>query len=559
MRRLRAYVVGGMCVGVVLLGVAYLYENRTTFPQYHLLKVKLMGDVASSQILAAYGTQFVPEQHLLFTEEHDGELRPRWAFRPSHAVPTYPVPVVDDTNGDGVAEVYVGSYTRKLSVLDGRDGSRLWDWELPFGVVGGIAVGVTDLDNDGEKEVVFGSNWTLPIRVYALRTDPELEDGERLKWVRNVSGDFIEAGFSIVEGAETFVLAAPRDALYSRASLNVIGKSGNFHYAPITGIDVCLNRIAVGAMRPGGDPIIVHGSHAFYGAQYGHRLTAWELNTGQALWSTELPGDTGYQNHQVVDVDFDGRQEIVAFVRPSHLLGNGSDNPRWRPPSMGGEGPDSVFVLNGETGEIIGTLDGGIFGSLPDEKILLVSDNGYPYEFPTAPTGLKAVDVEGHVLYRLPEVSFGVRFAGDGRYRLVNLAYVPSADELEARTRKIKGRDLTSEELASSKCDIGGACFSRLVYDVYDARTGAREQHLVAPLSLPEYENPSDYGVFGLPADELLFTTLADTDGDGNWNALIQIRDFIVDVHLPIRVHQSYDQYAPIAYRNVSNAGRMYD
>ena len=53
MRRLRGYVVGGMCVGVVLVGVAYLYENRTAFLQYHLLKVKLMGDVASSQILAS--------------------------------------------------------------------------------------------------------------------------------------------------------------------------------------------------------------------------------------------------------------------------------------------------------------------------------------------------------------------------------------------------------------------------------------------------------------------------------------------------------------------------
>ena len=537
LRRFRGYVVGGMCIGVVLLIVAYLYENRVTFPQYHLLKIKLMGDAAARQILAAYETQFVPEQHVSFTEQLDGELRPRWAFRPSHAVPTYPVPVVDDTNGDGVAEVYLGSYTRELYVLDGRDGTRLWDWKLPFGVVGGIAVGVTDLENDGEKEVIFGSNWTLPIRVYALRTDPGLAHDERLKWVKNVSGDFIEAGFSIVRGPETFVVAATRDAPYSRGSLNVIDESGNFHYAPITGIDVCLNRIAVGAMRPGGDPIIVHGSHAFYGAKYGHRLTAWELNTGQALWSTELPGDTGYQNHQVVDVDFDGRPEVVAFARPSHLLGDGSDNPDWRSPAMGGEGPDSVFVLNGETGEIVGTLDGGIFGSLPDEKILLVSDNGYPYEFPTSPTGLKAVDVEGHVLYRLPEVSFGVRFAGDGRYRLVNLAYVPS----------------------SSECDIGGTCFSRLVYDVYDARTGAREQHLVAPLSLPEYENPSDYGVFGLPADELLFTTLADTDGDGNWNALIQIRDFIVDVHLPIRVHPSYDPYSPIPYRSVSSAGRMYD
>ena len=565
LRRFRGYAVGGMCIGVVLLIVAYLYENRQMFPQYHLLKVKLMGDVASRQILAAYDTQFVPEQHVSFTEQLDGELRPRWAFRPSHAVPIYPVPVVDDTNGDGVAEVYLGSYTRELYVLDGRDGTRLWDWKLPFGVVGGIAVGVTDLENDGEKEVIFGSNWTLPIRVYALRTDPGLADDERLKWVRNVSGDFIEAGFSIVRGPETFVVAATRDAPYSRGSLNVIDESGNFHYAPIAGLDVCLSRIAIGTMRPGGGPVLVHGSHAFYGAKYGHRLTARELNTGQLLWSTELPGDTGYQNHQVVDVDFDGRPEIVAFARPSHLLGNGSDNPRWRPSSMvGGGAPDSVFVLNGETGEIVGTLDGGIFGSIPDENILLISDNDYPYRSAINPTGLKAVDAEGHVLYRLPQVSFGVRFAGDGRYRLVNLTYIPASSEctvggLEVCTKRTL-ETLAALNRTESQVQDDHQDFGRLVYDVYDSRTGAREQHLVAALSLPAYERTADYGVFGAPPpDEVMFSTLADTDGDGSWNALIQIRDFIVDVHLPIRVHPSYDPYSPIPYRNVSSAGYMYE
>ena len=98
---------GALGIGVVLSG-AYLYEYRAMFPQYHLLKLEILGDVASSRVLASYETQFVPEQHVLFPTQLDGDLRPRWAFRPSHAVPIYPVPVVDDTDGDGVAEVYVG-------------------------------------------------------------------------------------------------------------------------------------------------------------------------------------------------------------------------------------------------------------------------------------------------------------------------------------------------------------------------------------------------------------------------------------------------------------------
>ena len=247
----------------------------------------------------------------------------------------------------------------------------------------------------------------------------------------------------------------------------------------------------------------MHGSHSFYGAEYGHRVTARELSTGRELWSTELPEDTGYQNHQIVDLDFDGRLEIVAFASNEYGA--------------------TAFALDGDTGEIVRELDGGIFGSIPEEEILLVSDNDYFHQ--TAPSGVTAVNAEGHVVYQLPEVSFGVRFVGDERYRLVNLSY---EDE-------------------------------ELTYDVYDATTGAKEQRLVAGLTLPVYENVSDYGVFGPPPDDLKFSTLADTDGDGYWNALIQIRDFVIDVALPIAVHPSYDPYAPIAFRNVSNAGSLYD
>ena len=134
------------------------------------------------------------------------------------------------------------------------------------------------------------------------------------------------------------------------------------------------------------------------------------------------------------------------------------------------------------------------------------------------------MDTQGEIVYRLPDVSFGVRFAEDGKYRLINLEYAEG----------------------------------ELIADIYDAETGIKEQTLSAPLSLPVYERVSDYGIFGVPVDWLLFNTLADTDGDGNWNALVQIRDFIVDVHLPITIHPGDDPYAPIAFRNIDNRGRLY-
>ena len=51
-------------------------------------------------------------------------------------------------------------------------------------------------------------------------------------------------------------------------------------------------------------------------------------------------------------------------------------------------------------------------------------------------------------------VSIGVRFAEDGKYRLINLEYAEG----------------------------------QLVADIYDAETGSKEQTLSAPLSLPVYE-----------------------------------------------------------------------
>ena len=366
-----------------------------------------------------------------------------------------------------------------------------------------MALGLADLDGDMRKEVIFGSGWTLPIRVYALRTAPGVEHQQRLKWVRNVSGDFIEGGFSIIQAQKSYVLAASRDAPYSRGSLNVIDEGGQLHYDPIPGFDVCLNRMALGRFLPDGDLTLVHGSHAYYGAEYGHRITARELSSGKVLWSTELPGDTGFQNHQIVDIDFDGNNEVVAFARRED----------WS---------EQVFVLDGATGAVVKSLSGGVFGTIPEEQILLIADD--QYSNPSVPSAVTAVDPLGNVLYELPEISFGIRSADDDRFRLINLSY--TAGELH--------------------------------YDLYDAATGAKERSLSSSLSLPDYEDVAKYGFFGPPADDLTFNTLADTDGDGYWNALIQVRDFVVDVHLPLEIHPSYDPYAPMAFRDSANGGNVY-
>jgi len=117
----RVYILLVLLVGC-FVGGKYFYDHRTEFHFYHLMLLKFRGDVALKRTNATYNSKFIPEKHILFNNENNNKknLYPTWAFRLSHSVPTYPVPPVDDTDNDGIPEVYLGSYSKKLYVLDGR-------------------------------------------------------------------------------------------------------------------------------------------------------------------------------------------------------------------------------------------------------------------------------------------------------------------------------------------------------------------------------------------------------------------------------------------------------
>jgi outer membrane protein assembly factor BamB len=354
-------------VGLILVGLGwatkYAFDHRTEYHSYHLALLKIRGDVASDRHLEKYDISFVSEAHVVFPPVEGPEsMHPKWAFRLSHAVPTYPVPVVDDTDGDGVPEVFLASFSRELIVVDGRDGTELWRWSVPFGIIGAVAVAVADLDFDGAKEVVLGTHWSLPIRVYALDAARDVPEEERVIWTRNVSGDFIEAGLSLVKGIDqTYVAVATRDAPYSRGVFAVLDARGEFVYEPVAGIDVCMGRPAIGTLPASGRVVAVHGSHNWYGAEFGHAITARNVRTGELLWTTQMPGDTGAQLHQIADVNFDGRNEVVANVAVQsqyHCC-------------------DASFMLDGETGQIMEELPGQVFGILPDSRLLLLMNQEF--------------------------------------------------------------------------------------------------------------------------------------------------------------------------------------
>jgi len=493
----RVYILLVLLVGC-FVGGKYFYDHRTEFHFYHLMLLKFRGDVALKRTSAQYHTKFIPEKYVSFRKENTAKknLYPTWAFRLSHSVPTYAMPAIDDTDNDGIPEVYVGSYSKKLYVLDGRTGQLLWDWQLPFGVIGGRSVIVSDLDNDSKKEVIFGSHTSLPIRVYALHTAKHLNQHKRLKWVRNISGDFMEGGLNIAElNNKKYVIALSRDAPYSRGSVNIIGPKGGFLRKPVTGIDVCMNRPAVGILTDGKQLSFIHGSHKWYNARFGNKLVARELQTGKVLWSVDMPGDTGFQQHQIVDVDFDGNNEVIAYAG-------------WK---------QEGFVLNGRTGEFLYRLKGKVFGYVKEDRRLFIQNKNR----------ISCLDENGKVIYTKRfasnKTSFGVRSFEDGKFLLINL--------------------FLKEE--------------RLFMDVYNAKNGKRRLTYSAPFpELPQHVPSSDYGVFEPPDNtEIRFLTLADTDNDGYWDALVQNGDYTVNIHLPLKVHPKYDRYAPIPLRNVDNRG----
>ena len=47
--------------------------------------------------------------------------------------------------------------------------------------------------------------------------------------------------------------------------------------------------------------------------------------------------------------------------------------------------------------------------------------------------------------------------------------------------------------------------------------------------------------------------TLADTDNNGNWDCLLQIKDFVVNIKLPIKVTGAISGFAPLPFRNINN------
>lgn len=483
---------------ILILFISYKFYKHSS-DYIRILKIELLGDVALNRSLKELKVNFVPQLLLNFKKNNTiCQFTPTWAFRPSHAVPTYPIPVVGDVDKNGNPEIYIGSYSKEVTALDGRSHNILWQWKLPFGVIGGRAMLLSDLDGDGHEELLVGSHTTLPIRLYALNTLPKINSEKRLLWKVNSEGDFLEGGLNIYEDIhknKKFIVTSTRDAPYSRGTIQVIDENGELVIHPILGVDNCVSRPPIGNIGSLKEPVIINGSHNFYTPKWGHQFTARNLFTGQLIWKTKKIGDGGYFNHQIVDLNFDGKNEVLIIFSDSTKMLN-------------------YWILDGNTGEKIKKINWQLQGIMKDSKQLLVATKDSTF----------CIDNSNKVLFGIKKIDFGFEEKLSGKLLLFNLKNTKDS----------------------------------IYLSVFDGLTGKLLQTLSSKYSLPNHNKISDYGIFGKPSDVVSFLTLADTDNNGFWDILVQIKDFVVNLSLPYEVNKGVNPYAPYPFRNIDNGGVIY-
>lgn len=506
-----AFVTIGVAVLIVsssLVGY-YLFTNRTKFHWYHLISFALRGDVALQRTLALYDVQFVPADSKKYVDDDlpSTTFALKWRFRPSHAVPTDPMPAVDDADRDGTPEVYVASLTRGVYALNGRNGKTLWTWKLPFGVVAGRALALVNLDKRPKKTLLLGSHTTLPIRVYALKVEKGLRQRDRLLWTRNLSGDFIDGGLNVVRNKQGAIriIAATRDAPYSRGSLNILDARGNFVFSPVEGLDDCRSRPAIGNLNGDEAPDLIHGSHKFYNAKYGFMIVAREVDSGKVLWKKDVGFDTGFTHHAILDYDGDGKQDVLALSRRE------------------------TVALDGMTGEIRKRFPLHYLGHFRNEA-------GEHFLLMRAPDRLVLMRANGTIVYSLKR--------GSGTYI--------GADSFAVR---LKSHQKYSLMVFSHE---GG----KLYLTVYDLETGQEKEHHRLNFDSPP-KGPGTLSAWfqrgrGSHWTWTGFVSLADVDADGFWEVLFLAEDYLYAIDTPFEIAEGYNPYAPIPYRNISNAGIIF-
>lgn len=126
------------------------------------------------------------------------EFRTRWIFRPSHALPFLPSPIVTDTDSDGKYEILFTDGENTLYGIWAEAGDVAWKWSAPFGqLTPGQNEIISILDDTGgaKRAVVVTSFVTRPFRVYVLDPRPGIRTNRYL-WRANLAHEPVGGGIS---------------------------------------------------------------------------------------------------------------------------------------------------------------------------------------------------------------------------------------------------------------------------------------------------------------------------------------------------------------------------
>lgn len=239
----------------------------------------------------------------------------KWALRPGGLRYEYffgPPLFID-------GEVIVGSYSKAVYFIDGLSGRPARVFNLPEsekGVVGGHNLMAFDVDGDGQKEILFGTE-IPPISLYCLNLDRDLT----VRWVLPLKGAFICGGLNAVrlDSGKRWIVAGTRrhctetgDCIRD-GTLYLIDGNGKIRYE-IGNQDICSNRPTISDINNDGRMEIVYGNHKHQGAEYGGHVIVRNLDDGKLLFATDLKDNTGSNQIAAIDLTGDSKKELIAIA-----------------------------------------------------------------------------------------------------------------------------------------------------------------------------------------------------------------------------------------------------